>query len=93
MTEVCWSVRADRRAVSIERVHGELLDLARSVEGLELELADLDALRLRADTGGFRDFVIVARLRSEDQRILDWVGQELIAEFGFTVDWREDSPP
>lgn len=84
-----WIVRADRRAGILRQVQAELSELGLGIDGLSVELEDADALEARADIGAFRDFVEVATLRAPDARILERVGEELIAEFGFTVDWRE----
>ncbi len=89
MTEVSWTVRADRRVLAVEAVQAELEDLALGVEGLSVDVVDSASLRDLPDTGGFRDFVVVACMRAGDKRILDRVGEELIAEFGFAVDWFE----
>ena len=91
MTEVVWSVRVDRRAVAVELIHEELQGLALSIEGLTLEVVPEAELRELPDLGGFRDFVVVASLSAPDVRILQAVGDELLAEFGFAVDWKEDA--
>ena len=83
-----WTVRADRRAGRVGDVQAELTALGEVVDGLIVALEDPVALAARPDLGAFRDFVVVATLDAPDARILERVGEELIAEFGFTVDWR-----
>ncbi len=83
-----WTVRADRRAGRWREVQADLVELAAGVDGLEVALEDAAEIEARADIGAFRDFVPVAVLRAPDARILERIGEELIAEFGFTVDWK-----
>ncbi len=81
-----WTIKADRRRADIERLHTRLLQLADTVDGLTLQLVTPEDFSRSKDRGKLRDFAPVAHLTHRDVRALEIAGEELIVEFGWTVD-------
>ena len=80
-----WIISADRRRSNPEAVRAELLNLCEGGLGLEIEFLD-DAQKNAPDAGKFRDFAPLATVTSEEERILAWLLEELVATFGWAVD-------
>ena len=81
-----WTVRADRRTADFEAVRAELLSLAETLVGLEVELVDRLDFDAATDAGAFRDFVPIAVARAPDLAILEAMAEELLLEFGYRLD-------
>ncbi|RAL20960.1 hypothetical protein DL240_14920 [Lujinxingia litoralis] len=82
-----WSVRADRRNVDLSHLQSELNALGATVQGLRVETAEAAHFWNAPDQGAFRDFVAVGSISHSELRALEIVAEELIGEFGWTIDF------
>ncbi len=84
-----WIVRADRNALDLELVQEDLDELGRTIEGLEIELIPATDWVSAIESNHMRDFVEIGAMSAGNVRILDIVAEELLAEFGFNVDFKK----
>ena len=82
-----WTVSTDRRKGDPARLLHELQELAASIEGLHLEVLPEDDYHQSPDGGGFRDFAPLAVISHQSLAALEIVAEELLAEFGWLVDF------
>ncbi|RDV36998.1 hypothetical protein DV096_15920 [Bradymonadaceae bacterium TMQ3] len=85
-----WKVRADRRKVELEHLCDELEALGASVRGLEVVLLARPQFWDAPDKGAFRDFVEVGAMTHDTLGALEIVAEELIATFGWTIDFARE---
>ncbi|TXD37083.1 hypothetical protein FRC98_10115 [Lujinxingia vulgaris] len=85
-----WKVRADRRKVDLDHLRDELEALGQTVRGLEVELRASPHFWDAPDKGAFRDFVEVGEMAHDTLGALEIVAEELIATFGWTIDFARE---
>ncbi len=81
-----WTVRVDRRKDRADEVLGELLAIGEVVEGLTVTEVHPGEV---GDAGKFRDFVDLATMTHESEAVLETVGEELLLEFGWLIDFQK----
>ena len=85
-----WIVQVDRRQ---EHAHHEVLTFLKTllpgIAQLDYTLFTLEEALRTPDEGALRDFIPVASFRHEDARLFQYIGEELIAQFGWIVDLSE----
>lgn len=85
-----WTLKADRRKADYELIVAELRVLEQTVEGLDITVLDPTLFTDGPDAGGFRDFAPIAELLHPNIDALEIVGEELLAEFGWLVDFGKE---
>lgn len=83
-----WTLRADRRRADLSQISDSLRDLESLVQGLSIDLLDEELCEAAPDKGAFRDFVDLALLHHPHTEALELVGEELLAEFGWLIDFK-----
>lgn len=89
--ERSWLVQVDRRQEGAHhQVRLFLEQLLPGIAHLDFNLFDLDeALALSQDQGALRDFIPVASFHHHEVRVFQFIGEELIDQFGWLVDLSE----
>ena len=82
-----WTVSTDRRKGDRPHLLRELQELAGTIDGLHLEILPAEDYHQSPDGGGFRDFAPLAIISHPSLQALEIVAEELLAEFGWLVDF------
>ena len=93
--ERTWLVQVDRRQKGAHHdVHAFLEELLPGIAQLDYTLYTLEEALQSPDDGALRDFIPVASFHHHDVRVFQYIGEELIAQFGWLVDLSEttDTP-
>ena len=83
-----WTLRADRRRADFPQIVAYLRDLEAVVQDLSIDLLPEEVQEGAPDGGAFRDFVDLAHLHHPHTEALELVGEDLLAEFGWLIDFQ-----
>lgn len=81
-----WTLKADRRRADPQRIARRLESLHDTVQRLDVQLLDEQTFLGTEDAGNLRDFAPLARLTHPERRGLQIVAEQLLQEFGWTID-------
>jgi hypothetical protein len=83
-----WTLSVDRRKAERVQLLTELRALEDTVKDLQINIFDEDEYWNAADHGAFRDFVPFATMSHPHREGLEYVAEDLLARFGWLVDFR-----